>query len=250
MSLEEAAKGVVWLNGEYTDYNSAKVSLEDRGYVFGDGVYEVIRVYSGQPFAMDRHMARLSRSASAVEIDLPMNEQEFSDLSVDLIKRSGLSNAEIYMQVTRGVARRNHVFPENTKPTVFIGVREGRQVDAEVYQTGCRLITFPDERWARCDLKTIGLLPNVLAKERAHRAGGFEALLIRDGFVTEGSSCNLFIWHKGDLVTPISDNRILPGVTRSVVLDIARRRGYNISERDITFRKCWMPKKRLLPAPP
>lgn len=234
MSLEDSANGVVWLNGEITDFASATVSLEDRGFVFGDGIYEVARVYNNKPFHLDRHLARLRRSAAAIDLELPLDEQALGNLIHDLIKRSGLPNCEVYIQVTRGVARRNHVFPDNVKPTMFIGVRLGRDVPAEAYETGCSLITLPDERWARCDLKTICLLPNVLAKEKAHKAGAQEALLIRDGFVTEGTSCNVFIWSDGDLITPISDNRILPGITRSVIFDIARERGYNLVERNIT----------------
>jgi D-alanine transaminase len=234
MSLEDSANGVVWLNGQYTDFASATVSIEDRGFVFGDGIYEVARVYNGKPFALDRHLARLRRSAAALDLEVPVEEQALEALIHDVWKRSGLPNCEIYIQVTRGVARRNHVFPEHVKPSMFIGIRAGRQVPAEAYEEGCRLITLPDERWARCDLKTICLLPNVLAKEKAHRAGAMEALLIRDGFVTEGTSCNVFMWSDGNLVTPISDNRILPGITRSVIFDIARERGYNIVERNIT----------------
>ena len=234
MSQEDSANGVVWLNGEFTDFASATVSLEDRGFVFGDGIYEVARVYNGKPFALDRHLARLRRSAAAIELEIPLAEPALEELIYDVLKRSTLPDCEIYIQVTRGVARRNHVFPENVKPSMFIGVRSGRAVPAETYETGGSLITLPDERWARCDLKTICLLPNVLAKEKAHRAGATEALLVRDGFVTEGTSCNVFMWSDGNLVTPISDNRILPGITRSVIFDIARERGYNLIERNIT----------------
>ncbi len=234
MSLEDSANGVVWLNGEYTDFASATVSIEDRGFVFADGIYEVARVYNGKPFFLDRHLTRLRRSAAAIDLEVPYDEKALEDLLFEVLKRSGLANCEIYIQVTRGVARRNHVFPEHIKPSMFIGIRPGRDVPAEAYETGCRLITLADERWARCDLKTISLLPNVLAKEKAHREGAMEALLIRDGFITEGTSCNVFMWSDGNLVTPISDNRILPGITRSVIFDIARERGYNLVERNIT----------------
>ena len=225
--------GIVWLDGELTDFHSAKVSLEDRGYEFGDGVYEVVRVYNHQPFALTEHLARLQDSAAGIELELPFSTAEFAKLAHDLLERSGIENAEVYIQVTRGTARRNHLFPQNVKPTIVVGVRPSLQVPRELWATGCRAITLPDERWTRCNLKTICLLPNVLAKNRARRAGAFEALLIRDGILTEGTTCNVFLCRERDLITPIADNRILPGITRAMTIKLACDDGFNVIERNI-----------------
>src|SRR5215831_18519458 len=138
MPVEDGVNGVVWVNGEYTNFGSAKVALEDRGFYFGDGIYEVARVYNGRTFALDRHLARLRRSAAAIDLELPLSEKEFVDLCNDLLKRGQIQNAEIYMQITRGVARRNHAFPENVKPSVIVGVRAVREVADEIYETGGR----------------------------------------------------------------------------------------------------------------
>lgn len=227
------ADDIVWINGEISDFRSAKVALEDRGYEFGDGVYEVVRVYDHRPFALAEHLSRLQDSAAGIELELPFPSTEFATLTHTLLERSGIKKAEIYIQVTRGTARRNHLFPENVKPTVAIGVRPSLQVPPELWTTGCRAITLPDERWARCHLKTICLLPNVLAKNKARRAGVHEALMIRDNFLTEGTTCNVFLRRGDDLITPTADNRILPGVTRRMTIKLAHEQGVNVIEQDI-----------------
>jgi D-alanine transaminase len=233
MESHSGISGVVWLNGELTDYSTARVSIDDRGFNFGDGVYEVIRVYDSKPFALERHLKRLERSAAGIEMSLPMGLEEIGALAKELTGKAGLDSAEIYIQLTRGAARRNHLLPTRAEPTFLVGVRQTRDVPSELLQTGCSVITRPDERWARCNLKTICLLPNVLAKEAAHRAGALEAVLIRDGVVTEGTSSNIFIWKSGRLVTPLADNRILPGITREIAIELAVRLGYEVVERDI-----------------
>jgi D-alanine transaminase len=227
--------GVVWLNGELTDFAEGRVSIQDRGFYFGDGVYEVIRAYNGRLLALDKHLARLERSARGIELSLPRSSRELSILIEQLVQRSGNSDAEVYIQITRGAARRNHLFPDQAQPTLMIGVRGTREVPAELWDHGCRLISLPDERWARCDLKTICLLPNVLAKQAASKAGVFDAVLVRDGVVTEGTSSNIFCWQSGELFTPIADNRILPGVTRAIVIGLARDLGLKVIERDIAL---------------
>src|SRR5262245_57466904 len=227
--------GIVWLNGELTDYEQASVSIQDRGFYFGDGVYEVIRSYAGKPFAVDKHLARLERSAAGIELQLPKSRDELSTLVGQLVEQSGLPDSEIYIQVTRGSARRNHLFPAAAEPTLVVGVRTIREVPQSLWDTGCRMISLPDQRWARCDLKTICLLPNVLAKQAASRAGAFDAVLLRGGIVTEGTASNIFICHSGELRTPIADNRILPGVTRATVIELAREVGPTVVERDLTL---------------
>lgn len=227
------AEDIVWINGEITDFSSAKVALEDRGYEFGDGVYEVIRVYERRPFALSEHLSRLQDSAAGIELELPFPSTEFATLTNTLLERSGIENAEIYIQITRGTARRNHLFPEDAKPTTVIGVRPSLQLPPDLWTTGCRAITLPDERWARCHLKTICLLPNVLAKNRARCAGVHEALMIRDNCLTEGTTCNVFLRRENNLITPIADNRILPGITRQMTIKLAHEQGVSVTERDI-----------------
>lgn len=226
-------RGLVWLNGQFMDFAAARVSVEDRGFQFGDGIYETIRVYDGTPFAIEQHIERLSRSAAAIELELPMSGEEFVTIAQELIARSGLKEAEVYIQVTRGAAPRLHPFPIGVSPTVVMTVRPVRPIPRRFRERGIVVKTFPDERWARCDIKTICLLPNVLAVERARRAGADEALFVRDGLVTEGTSSNVFIVHRGEVVTPPADHRILAGVTRGLVLEIARGCGYQTDEREI-----------------
>ncbi|HKV37757.1 MAG TPA: D-amino acid aminotransferase [Blastocatellia bacterium] len=225
--------GVVWLDGKITDYASAQVSLEDRGFLFGDGVYESIRVYNCCPFALPAHLTRLERSATGIEALLPKPLDELARLVHELVEKAAIPEAEVYIQVTRGAARRSHLFPVGADPTLVIGVQPARVVPHVLYETGCTAITLEDERWARCDLKTVSLLPNVLAKEKAHRAGAFEAILQRNGLLTEGTSSNVFAWRDGRIITAISDNRILPGVTRAITIKLARDLGYQVVECDI-----------------
>lgn len=225
--------GLVWLNGTITPYGEARVALEDRGFVFADGVYEVIRAYDGRPFALQAHLDRLRRSAAGIEIDLPQADAELRAIIGDLLAQSGAREAEIYMQLTRGVARRNHPFPEGVPPTLVVGVRSLRELPDSLWETGVTAITVDDERWARCDLKTIGLLPNVLAKQKAQRRNAFEALFVRQGCLTEGSSTNVLLVREGRLISPLADNRILPGVTRAEVLRLAREAGIPVEERDV-----------------
>jgi D-alanine transaminase len=234
---EPSEEGLVWLNGEFLDFASAKVSVEDRGFQFGDGVYEVVRVYDGQPFALGPHLARLHQSLSAIELEIPLSNQELIAIARELMARSGLKEAELYLQVTRGVARRYHLFPTGVSPTIVMTIRPVRVVPEELRGNGIVVKTFPDERWGRCDIKSINLLPNVLAKEHAHRAGAHEAILVRDGLVTEGTSSNVFVFHNGELATPRIDPRILTGVTRGLVLKIAQEKNYQTVERDVSLQE-------------
>jgi len=233
----DRTRGIVWINGALTDYEKASVPLEDRGFYFGDGVYEVIRAYGGRPFALDKHLARLERSAAGIELPLPRSSGELSSIIAELFERSEIPDAEAYVQITRGAARRNHLFPENVEPTLIIGVRATSEVPWSLWDTGCKMISQQDQRWGRCDLKTTNLLPNVLAKQAAFRAGAYDAVLVREGIVTECTASNLFMWHSGELHTAKSDNRILPGVTRATVIELARELGFNVVERDLTLEE-------------
>lgn len=230
---EAANRGIVWVNGEITDFESASVALEDRGFEFGDGIYEVARTYDGRFFALRQHLERLEQSAAGIELVLPMATESIEQLAHELLRKSGLSDAELYLQITRGAGRRSHLPAADLKPTVVIGVRPPRFVAPQLWEKGCNAITLDDERWTRCNLKTICLLPNILAKQKADRAGAFEALLIRNGSITEGTSSNVLLRRGPAVVTPAADNRILAGITRSVALDLARRIGYQVIERDV-----------------
>ena len=235
----QTVPGVLWINGELGYFQTAQVSLEDRGFQFGDGIYEVVRVYQGVPFMFAEHIARLFRSAAGIELAIPMARDKFMLVARELLNRFPSNDAEIYIQITRGAAPRNLLYAEDLQPTIIIGVRPLRYVSPELRETGCNVITVPDERWSRCDLKTICLLPNALAKKRAARASGFDAIMIRDDLLTEGTASNVFLFLNKTLVTPAADNRILHGVTRGVVLQLACERGYLVVERDIRHEELY-----------
>ena len=220
------SKDVVYVNGEFVPRAKACVSVEDRGFVFGDGVYEVLRVINGRLFATRFHNERLKRSLEGVRISLRGSDspERFVEIGKQLLKENDLVKGEatLYMQVTRGAATRAHNFPPaDVEPTVYISVAAFTP-HSELAETGAPVISQPDLRWGRCDLKTLNLLPNVLASQTAKERGAFEAMLIRDGVVTEGTKTNFFGVVDGSLRTHPCDTHILPGITRSVLRDLAR----------------------------
>ncbi len=211
----------VYLNGAYLDRAAARVPVDDRGFLFGDGVYEVTRAVNGQLFAWERHLHRLARGLEALSIVLP--DVRLLEVSEHLLEENALAtgDATVYLQITRGVAERRHHFPPpGTAPTVFLSASR-LVVPDELRARGAAAITTADLRWERCDLKTVNLLPNVLAKQQAVAAGAFEALLMRDGIVAEGASSNVFAVIAGKLHTHPATHRILAGITREVVLELA-----------------------------
>ena len=228
---------LAYLNGQYVARSAAMIPVDDRGFVFGDGVYEVWRVIDGGLFEEDRHLSRLALglreiSISAVYVTQPGFLRGVADR---LLAESGLTTGEatFYVQVTRGAAPRSHSFPPpGTSPTVYATVNPFMPAD-DLRTRGARAVTIPDTRWLRCDLKTLQLLPNVLAKQAALEAGALDALMIRDGVVTEGSHTNVFGVVKGVLQTHPANNLILPGVTRRLVLEIARDIGIATREHPI-----------------
>lgn len=226
---------LVWMNGSFLDYKSAKVSVEDRGFQFSDGVYEVVRAFNGRFFAFDQHLERLHRSLRSVEIQIPWSDQELKSAGEKLLADCHEADATLYLQITRGTAPRSHTFSTIITPTIVMMVRGLTTLAPEVYSTGVGVITLNDERWLRCDIKSIGLLANVLARDRARRANVTECIFVRDGLITEGSSSNVFMVRNGELATPLSDHRILRGVTRDCVLSLARERKLNVAERNISF---------------
>lgn len=218
---------IVYLNGAYLEKADARVSVDDRGFLFGDGVYEVTRVVRGQLFAQDRHLERLARGMRELELRWPkgVDAQELTGISERLLRDNDLLDGEamIYVQVTRGGEGipRQHVFPPAATPaTVFVSASRFKSPD-ELRVRGAAAITLPDVRWLRCDLKTIQLLPNVIAKQRASQAGAYDAILVRDGVVTEGAHTNVFVVLDGVLRTHPAGPGILGGITREIILEIA-----------------------------
>lgn len=212
----------VLLNGRFVPYEEAVVPVDDRGFQFAESVYEVIRVYRGQPFEMERHMRRLRASLGAVGIDLGDRLEELPSQCLELLSRSGLREAAIYVQVSSGAAPRSHLSPPGLSPNVVAIVSPASPPPEEVRQKGIRVITVPDDRWARCYVKTTMLLPNTTAKRRAAEVGCQDALFIRDGFLMESTAGNAFAVLDGTLRTPPKSNYILHGITREVLLELAR----------------------------
>lgn len=235
-----AASPVCWLNGRFLPIEEASIPVLDRGFIFGDGVYEVIPVYGREPFRLDAHLARLARSLAAVRIANPHDTAAWTALVRELVARQDFADQSIYLQVTRGVAKRDHAFPKDTPPTVFMMANPLVTPPAALVDNGVAAVSATDNRWLRCDVKATALLANVLLKQLAVDAGAAEAVLFRDGpdataprRLTEGSSSNIFVVRDGAIATPKRDHLVLPGITLDVVADLARAAGIPFSERDI-----------------
>lgn len=225
---------VAFINGAFVPLAEAKVSIEDRGFQFGDGVYEVIRTYNGCPFALETHLARLDRSAKALDLTQPYSSVEWTDHVLEGIRRAAYPEAKIYIQVTRGVAPRDHAYSAEATPTVVMTVREFHPLDRSIQAAGVEAMTVEDIRWGRCDIKSINLLANVLARQQVKQARVFEAILVRAGLVTEGAVSNVMVVHGGAVVTAPEGPRILSGVTRAVVLNLALSEGVPVQERFVS----------------
>jgi len=211
-----------FLNGEFMPVEEARVSVLDRGFLFGDGVYELIPAYEGRLFRLNEHLQRLARSLTEVRIPSPCTDERWRQILRDLIARARGGDLSVYLQITRGVAPRDHGFPRNVEPTVFAMASPLVSADTELLVTGVSAATLEDMRWRRCDIKSVSLLGNVLLRQQALDAGAVEAILIRNGFVTEGAASNLFIVQQGRIKTPPLGTDLLPGITRDTVLELAR----------------------------
>lgn len=213
-------KELSFFDGEFINPNEKKVSIEDRGYQFGDGIYEAVRVYNGHCFALERHLERYRRSMRELHIPITYMDEELRAIHEDLISKSKIKNGSIYSQITRGTAPRVHYFPEKVVPHLSMTIRESA-VKNDWQENGIHAVLAEDIRWLRCDIKTINLLGNVLAKQQAHEKGDQEAVLFRTetNLITEGSSSNLFIVKDGIIWTHPINNFILKGVTRSILLE-------------------------------
>lgn len=207
---------VCYLNGEYLPLADARISVLDRGFIFGDGIYEVIPVFAGRAFRFSEHLTRLKRSLDAIGITGSLESQDWTALVTGLLERNALSDASIYIQITRGVAPRNHAAPKDCRPTLF-AMASPLVLAAEIAPVAA--ISLADLRWARCDIKAISLLPNVMARTAAVEAGAYEALLFRNEFLTEGAASNVFVVKDGKILTPPHSPFILPGITRDALVE-------------------------------
>jgi D-alanine transaminase len=226
---------VAYVNGAYVPHGQAVIHVEDRGFQFADGVYEVWSVFDGRLADFDGHMTRLVRSLTELRIDVPMTRDALTRVLKETVRRNRVRNGIVYLQVTRGTARRDHPFPpEGTPPSVIVTARSISAVKAEAQaDKGVAVITQPDIRWGRCDIKTVGLLPNILAKQAARDRGAYEAWFVDEmGLVTEGSSTNAWIIDEhGKLRTRDTQANILRGITRAAILDLVAQEKIELDER-------------------
>lgn len=232
---EEAARHLtVFLNGDYLPLGEARISPLDRGFVFADGVYEVIPAYGGRLLRLDAHLQRLDNSLAGIRLANPLGRTAWRDVLEGLVARNGGGDRSVYLQVTRGPAfPRDHAFPEHPQPTLFAMTTPLRGLDPALRAGGVRVISHPDIRWDRCDLKTVALLPAVLMKQLAKEAGAFETLLVRNGRVMEGAASNVFAVRGGLLVTPPKGPFLLPGITRDLVLELAVEHAFPWQEAEL-----------------
>lgn len=220
------------VNGEYVALDEAKVSINDRGLLFGDSVYEVLHAHGGRLWLKQEHLARLANSLAAISLAADVLQVE--RWMEETLRQSGWSEALVYVQVTRGTAARSHIAPPDIRPTVIVTARGLRGLDDEIRQRGVSVITLPEPRWARRDIKSTNLLPNLLAKQQAEANGAFEALFVEaDGTVNEGSSSNVFMVQKQTVVTPLLGPHLLPGVTRACVAELASQAELPVIERAV-----------------
>jgi D-alanine transaminase len=224
----------VYLNGRFLPLEDAKISVLDRGFIYGDGVYELIPVYHRQPYRLRQHLARLQRSLDGIRMVNPHTDTEWESIIRELVARTPLDDQAVYFQVTRGVAKRDHSFPSGVEPTVFMMSNPLPLPTAEQVERGVAVVTAADERWLHCDLKTISLLGNVLPRQLATDAGAVEAVMFRNGFLTEASASNVLIVREGIIAAPPKDNQILPGITYDAAFELARGGGLAAEVRPIS----------------
>ena len=226
-------KELTYFNGEMVESGAKVVSLDDRGYCFGDGVYEVVRVYNGRAFAFSYHQDRLYRSMREMDIPVRMPPDELQELHEIMIEQSEITDGYIYLQITRGVTPRHHAFERSKlEPQMYMFIKS-ITMDLGALQEGVKAITLPDERWARVDIKTLNLIPNILAQTKAEKKGAYTAILVRDGIVTEGATSNVFVMKDGVCYTHPADHHILKGITRQLVVTrVAPTAGITIIERE------------------
>ena len=224
----------VYLDGNFVAADSARISAFDRGFIFGDGVYEVVPVFGRKPFRLPQHLERLERSLGALFLPNPLSRSEWQEIIAQLIEGNPAQDQYLYIQVTRGPAPRDHSFPDHVRPTVFAYSQTLHYPDAATLAAGVAAITLDDIRWARCDIKATALLANVLMRQQAKEQGVMEAILIRDGMMTEGAASNIFAVVDDCLYTAPKSPHILPGITRDLVVELAEANDICCREQAIT----------------
>ena len=232
--MVEVKRDVVFLNGEFLPVDEAKVPVLDRGFIFGDGVYEVVPVYSRVPFRLDEHLARLERSLGETRIRNPYSRNQWREVIFKLVDAQPFEDQAVYFQVTRGVAKRDHAFPKGAEPTVFMMSNPLVNPPRAQVEAGGRAVSERDNRWLRCDIKSISLIGNCMLRQLSAEEGYAETILFRDGYLTEASACNVFIVKRGVIQAPPKGNLLLPGITYDVVVELARANGMPIELRGVT----------------
>jgi D-alanine transaminase len=225
---------MVFLNGKYLPIEEAKVPVLDRGFIFGDGVYELVPVYSRVAFRLEEHLARLERSLAHTRIRNPYSRSEWRDIIYRVVDAQPFEDQGVYFQVTRGVAKRDHAFPRDAEPTVFMMSNPLVTPPMEAVQKGAAAVSAQDNRWLRCDIKSISLIGNCLLRQLSAEAGAAETILFRDGKLTEASASNVFVVKRGVILSPAKSELILPGITYDVVMELARADGLPLEVRDVT----------------
>lgn len=224
----------VFLNGQWQPLSEAKVSVLDRGFIFGDGIYEVVPAYSKRPFRIESHLNRLMRSLTAIRIRSPYDKEQWAALFHEVVTRNAGDDQFVYIQVTRGVAKRDHAFPNpEVTPTVFAMSTAFHQPSQKIREEGVAVVTLPDERWLHCDMKSTALLGNVLARQSAADRGVMEGVMFRDGFLTEGSSSNVWMVKDGVLCAPIKNHLVLEGIRYGLFEELAAKLGIPLQIRRI-----------------
>ena len=227
----------IWLNDRFVPYEEATVPIDDRGFQFSESVYEVIHVYAGRPFEMERHLRRLKNGLDALDIDLEMTLEELAGKSMEVVHRNKLQDAAIYIQVTAGAAPRIHLRPKELRPNLIVIASPAAPASSEWPDSGINCVTVSDDRWGGCYIKTTMLLPNTTAKRRAVAAGYSDAIFVRDGYAVESTASNLFAVLDGALWTTPASNYILRGITREVVLELAHDAGIPVNEAPIPMHR-------------
>jgi D-alanine transaminase len=229
----ETMTAPVYLNGEFLAAADASISPMDRGFIFGDGVYEVIPLFGGRLFRLAQHLRRLHNSLAAIGLDNPLTDAQWGSVLGRLGDHAGSEDQYVYLQITRGAAPRNHAFPDNARPTVFAYAQPMSYYDGPPNASGIEVITAQDIRWQRCDIKSTSLLAAVMLRQQAAESGAVEAILVRDGLVTEGAASNVFIVRGDTAATPPKGPFILAGITRELIFELAQQHGIALVERPI-----------------
>src|SRR5699024_1657725 len=225
---------IVYLNGEYLRLADARVSVLDRGFIFGDGIYDVVPAYRGRAFRMAEHLNRLERSLRTINITVDMDRTDWEDLVANMLERSGLDDCMVYIQVTRGPARRDHAFPDDVSPTIFCMVSPFERPTTSEREQGLTAVSIPDQRWLRCEIKSVSLLGNVLARQAAVEANVDEVIQFRDDHLTEGASSNMWVARNGTLLAPPRDNLILEGIRYGLLEELSVQTGVPFEARRIS----------------